>query len=174
MAQHFDFVMDLPQDYYAAIGEFMFRTAQLEMQLHEILWRAISIDNKQGRVLTVGREAGADIRRMLNTVISEKSAGRWLSPKTAEGSRFIREIESLTKDAKDFIEFRNNLAHGAWQSPVGARDSRPQLLFMKTSDEKILARFDAKIDADHIRAQCTHLRALNLKAQRLLIDPVSR
>lgn len=164
MAQHFDFVMDLPQDYYAAIGEFMFRTAQLEMQLHEILWRAINIDNKQGRVLTVG--LGADIRRILNTVISAKSAGRWLS----RDSRFIREIGSLTKSTEKFVAFRNKLAHGAWQARVGDRDSQPQLLFMNTSDEKILAKFDAKIDAGYIRAQCEKLRELNLRAQRLLID----
>ena len=45
-----DFVMNLPYQYYPAIGEFIFRCGQLENQLHAILWRAIDIDNKQGRL----------------------------------------------------------------------------------------------------------------------------
>lgn len=33
--------MDLEQEYYSAIGEFIFRYAQLEYQMHELVWFAL-------------------------------------------------------------------------------------------------------------------------------------
>jgi len=73
-----DFVLNLPQQYYLAIGEFMFRVGQLEVQMQEILWRAIDVDNKQGRVLTVGT-AAKTIRSMLQTVVSDDARGQWIT-----------------------------------------------------------------------------------------------
>ena len=77
MAEIRDFVLNLPHRYYLAIGEFMFRAAQLEVQMQEILWRAINLDNKQERVLTVGTGANT-IRAMLQTVVSDEVKGRWI------------------------------------------------------------------------------------------------
>ncbi len=51
--------LKLPVKYYAPIGEFIFRWAQLEYQMQEIIWRSLDIDNPEGRTLTVGMGARA-------------------------------------------------------------------------------------------------------------------
>ena len=50
-------VMRLPSRYYRQIGEFIFRYAQLEYQLHEIVWALLALDYKAGRILTVGTDS---------------------------------------------------------------------------------------------------------------------
>lgn len=164
-----DFVMDLPHEYYPCLGEFMFRCSQLEMQMHEILWRAMNIGNKEGRVLTIG--AGAQtIRGMLSTVTSDETQGMWLSRKRDKiERRLIQEIDSLVSRSRDFTELRNRIAHGSWQSPLGDH-SDVQLLFMKEQSEKYLARIDRNIDKAYLYKQCRAIKALNVKAQLLILD----
>lgn len=166
MAQLNDFVMNLPHQYYPAIGEFIFRCGQLENQLHEILWRAIDINNKQGRVLTIGTDAKV-VRGMLSTVTSDESKGFWIpiSEKTLRQT-----INSLVKNSKEFTKLRNKIAHGTWQSPVGGKAHDVRLLFMKEQDEKYYAKFDPGLDDAYIHRQCKQLKALNLKAKTLLLS----
>ena len=57
MAREFDNALRLPTEYYAPIGEVIYRWAQLEYQMHEIIWRSLGIDNKTGRTLTIGMDA---------------------------------------------------------------------------------------------------------------------
>lgn len=166
MAQDRDFVMNLPHTYYPALGEFIFRCGQLENQMHEILWRALSIDNKQGRTLTIGADIKA-IRGMLTTAASDEAKNRWI-PSSERNIR--QEINSLVLKSKEHIELRNRIAHGAWQSPVGGAPSDIQLLFTKERGEKILAKYDPTLDDAHIHKQCTELKKLNLKAKKLLLS----
>lgn len=164
-----DFVMHLPNEYYAPLGEFMFRCSQLEMQMHEILWRAIDIDNKQGRVLTIG--AGAQtIRGMLSTVTSDALQGRWLSRNKEKIERtIIQEVDSLIGKSREYTELRNRLAHGSWQAPIDGEYENVRLLFMKQQDEKYYARSDPKINAQFLHDQCREVRSLNIKAQLLIL-----
>jgi hypothetical protein len=161
-----DFVMNLPHEYYPALGEFMFRVAQLEMQLHEILWRSMNIGNRDGRILTIGSPAKA-IRGMLRNVVSDEMKGTWLDRKKNAG--LVQGIEKLLNKAKPFADLRNKIAHGCWQSRVGSNDD-VQLLFIKEQDEKYLARVDPKINAAYIHQQCKQLKSLNLMAKQLSHD----
>ena len=111
-----DFVLNLPTDYYLAIGEFIFRSGQLEVQMQEILWRAIDLDNKQGRVLTAGTGANP-IRSMLQTVISDDAKGTWIAEHTPEGKAIIDAISSLVSKSKDFSELRNRIAMARGNHP---------------------------------------------------------
>src|SRR5687767_8002568 len=86
--------INLPHQYYPALGEFVFRCAQLEYQLQEMTWRAIDIDNKQGRVLTIGAPTKA-LRGMLLTITSTHSKERWVKNKT-----HVQEINSIVRQAK--------------------------------------------------------------------------
>lgn len=166
MAQDFDFNVNLPHDYYPAIGEFIFRCAQLESQLHEVLWRAIGIDNKQGRVLTIGTDAKV-IRGMLRTVAGEASKGRWI-PQSKK--ILIQEINSLVGKAKEFSDLRNKIAHGSWQSPVRGKASEVQLLYTKERDQKILAKYDPSVGVAYLHQACAKVRTLNMKAKTLIHD----
>ena len=60
-----DVAIDLPSKYYPAIGEFLFRYAQLEYQMHEIIWRALDLENTEGRVLTIERIGSLSDLRLL-------------------------------------------------------------------------------------------------------------
>ena len=162
---HMDFVMNLPHQYYPAIGEFMFRCAQLEMQMHEIAWRATNIDNKQGRTLTIGADSKV-IRGILGTATIPGMKGAWI-PDSEKAIK--QEINYLREHSKPFVKLRNRIAHGSWQSPVDGKHSEVQLLAVKEQDEKYYARFDPSIDDAHIHQQCKLLKALNLRAKALLI-----
>ena len=53
MAKIYDLPLQLPSRYYAPIGEVIYRWALLEFQMQAIIWRAMGIDNPQGRTLTI-------------------------------------------------------------------------------------------------------------------------
>jgi hypothetical protein len=163
---HRDFVMNLKAEYYPALGEFIFRVAQLETQLHEILWRAIGIGNKEGRVLTIGSPIKA-IRGMLYNVTSDQMNGRWLDRKTQ--ASLVQRIETLLMKAKPFADLRNKIAHGSWQSTVrGTHDHH--IIYVREQDEKFLAKSDPKVDDAYLHQQCGKLKSLNLMAKQLSYD----
>lgn len=161
-----DFVMNLPHEYYPAIGEFMFRCGQLEHQMHNILWAAIDLDPKKGRLLTIGSPVKT-MRAMLRTSVSPEMRGHWI-PNTEKA--LIQGICSVAQRSKEFTDFRNKIAHGAWQYPVRGKSTNTSLIFVKEQNEKFLARVDTSIDAAHIHAKCARLKSVNLFAKQLLID----
>lgn len=169
MATVCDFVMHLPQDYYPCLGEFMFRCSQLESQMHEVLWRAVNIGNREGRILTIGT-ANKALRGMLQSVTSDQMRGHCLSKATARERKLIQEINSLVSKSREFTELRNRMAHGSWQSPIKGRYEDVQLLFMREQNEKYLARFDRSINDSFLQKKCRDLKALNIKAQLLILD----
>lgn len=162
-----DFVLNLPHQYYLAIGEFMFRAGQLEVQMQEILWRAIDLDNRQGRVLTVGT-AAKTVRAMLQTVVSDEAREQWIKKHTPKGKTIIQRICSLVHKSKEFADLRNKIAHGSWQSPVRGDKSDARLVYMRERDEKYLARTDPNLDDSYLHKKCAELRSLNMKAHELL------
>src|SRR6185312_8320090 len=104
-------VVDLPSQYYAAIGEFLFRFAQLEYQLHEIVWLALQLGYEQGRILTIG----TDFRVLCGMIgtITHPDADTWVK----KHRTIVQEMNHVAGHGRKQIALRNRLAHGSWQSP---------------------------------------------------------
>ena len=160
MAQFYHPVMDLPPEYYPAIGEFMFRFAQLENQLHEIVWMAMDLGYQEGRILTIG----TDFRVLCAQIktITRLDARVWVKNKT-----LIQEMNSIAGNGRKHLDFRNKIAHGSWQSPDGGQ-KQAQLLFTKHEEERILPRYDRTLDDKRIHRRAGQLRALNERARKLI------
>jgi hypothetical protein len=158
MAQIAQPVMGLPHPYYAAIGEFLFRFAQLEYQLNEIIWSALQLDYKTGRTLTIG----SDVKVLCQTIKTIANTRRkiWIKDPT-----LIQEMNSIANTATSLRERRNAIAHGSWQSttgqPIGAI-----LHFMK--NDRILPRADKSIDDRRIASDAAKLHDLNQRAKKLI------
>jgi hypothetical protein len=166
MAVVHDFAMNLPPDYYPAIGEFMFRCSQLEMQMHQIAWRVFNLENPVGRILTIGTPYKA-IRSMLGASVSPEMKGSLIPDKEKS---VIQAINSLTLKSKQYFDLRNKIAHGGWEYPVGGKPENTRLLFVRERNQKYLATYDANLDAAYLHKQCAGIKSLNLAAKRLMFD----
>jgi hypothetical protein len=155
MAQIHVVAEGLPPEYYAPFGELIFRWAQLEYQMQEIIWRAMGLDNKQGRVLTIGKDARAIIQTLRTITL------RWTNNATDKQLAC-----SIAHGATQVIEFRNHLAHCSWQHPPGEPDN-VYLHYMKEKEERLLPKAK-KHDPDEIRAKADKLQKLNEKAAKLI------
>ncbi len=96
-------VMDLPHSYYPAMGEYLFRFAQLEYQLHEIVWMAFDIAYKPGRILTIGTDLKV-VAAMINVIAKDS---RWIKSPTRR-----QEMNSLANRARSYAPLRNSIVHG--------------------------------------------------------------
>jgi hypothetical protein len=156
MAKLYDLPLQLPPRYYAPIGEVIYRWALLEFQMQAIIWRAMELDNKQGRTLTVGMDA-----RVLTGIFRTLNR-RWAANKTE-----IKMIGSLAKDVFDLYDDRNNLAHGVWMYPRGGKQSDVWLSYMKPSQNRILPRAEKRMPRQII-ATANKIKKLNRRAERLI------
>jgi hypothetical protein len=114
MAQFAQPAIDLPASYYAAIGEFLFRFAHLEYQLHEIIWASMGLGYKSGRTLTIGTNTNS-LRAMIRTIAL---GATWL-----KGEALRKELKAIANEIKDHASWRNAIAHASWQSPYGTPDN---------------------------------------------------
>jgi hypothetical protein len=151
-------VMHLPKPYYRAIGEFIFRYSQLEYQLHEIVWMSLDLSHKQGRILTIGTDITVICRQL--KVITSKDT--WVKKKKRKD-----EIDYLSKQASDLNEFRNQIAHGSWQSLDGT-SKNVCVHIMKPSQHRYLPKADFSKTDKTIRVKCVELKVLNLRAKKLI------
>lgn len=156
MARKYDNALHLPPEYYAPIGEVIFRWAQLEHQMQEIIWRAVGIDNKVGRTLTVGMDA-----RTLSTILGTLTL-KWLAHPTEK-----QMANSIAKGARSLANFRNHLAHGSWEYPKGGDPADVRLIYMKETEQRIRPRAK-KHGPPEIKDNADKLRRLNEKAQKLI------
>ena len=156
MATQHDVMMKLPVSYYRAIGEFLFRFAQLEYQLHEIAWFALGLDHKRGRVFTIGTDVKV-LCGILNTITMKDI---WIKDKFDN-----QEINSIANRVRNHSTFRNQLAHGSWQE---SNQQKPRLVFMKERDERYLPKYDASIDDALIQTKAGQLKNLNHRAKKLI------
>jgi hypothetical protein len=147
-------LMDLPARYYSAIGEFLFRYSQLEYQLHEIIWFAMSLGYKRGRVLTIGTDNRV-LRGIVSTITFD---ARWIKDQSLR-----QEMNYIAGVAKKHSVFRNRLVHGAW-----CDGGAPRLHYMKEKEYRFIPRYDPKIDDRTIADYAGSLRAANLRAQKLI------
>ena len=162
MARMNDLPLELPSKYYPAIGETLYRWALLEFQMQAIIWRAMGLDNRQGRTLTVGMKAPVLIGIL-----------RTLTLKWAVNKTEIRSIKALATDAQDLADDRNILAHGVWMYPQGGDPSDVFLHYMKKSHYRILPHAEKK-SPRNIKSTATKIRKLNERAERLLARIVVR
>jgi len=160
MAQFHDPVMRLPEPYYAAIGEMLFRFWQLEYQMHEIVWFASGIEYKIGRILTIG----TDVKVLCGQINNLAGRDRWV-----RSARLRQEMNSIANNARKLAKPRNQLAHGSWQAP-GRDPQKAVLHFMMEKEDRFLPRFDPKFDDTHIRSITGKLRDLNERARKLILD----
>lgn len=151
-------VMHLPKPYYRAIGEFLFRYAQLEYQLHEIVWNSFDISYKQGRILTIG----TDIKVICGQLKVITSKDTWVKKPARK-----KEIDAISQSAFDLYEFRNQIAHGSWQSLDGT-SKNVCLHIMKKSHFRYMPKADFSITDKTIKDKCAEVRVLNLRAKKLI------
>lgn len=161
-----DFSMNLPHEYYPAIGEFIFRFGQLEHQLHIMLCVTLDLDPKSGRILTVGAPVKA-IRGMIETAISPDMRGYYISDSQR---KLLQKMHSLLNKCRGFDTLRNKLAHGAWEYAINGKFEDVGLVYVKERDQKYLAKKDKSVNAAYIHKECAKLKSANLAAKFLLID----
>ena len=159
MAQNNEVDLDLPHPYYAAIGEYIFLCSQLEYQISKIIWRAMDLDNKQGRTLTIGMKVNV-LRGILTTITN---TDRWVKNKT-----HLQEINVIRNQCREFSKLRIHLAYGVWGYLTGGDKSNVALSYMKESNEKMLVKRDTSITDAEFHRRIGKVRAINLRAQRLI------
>src|SRR5687768_15754575 len=152
-------VMRLPAANYRAIGEFMFRYAQLENQLHELVWHSLRLGYKPGRIMTIG----TDIKVLCGMIGAITSTRDWIADKT-----MADEINAVSKIAFDLNEDRNLIAHGSWQAAMGVRGAVAKLSKTKKRHNRILPTAAESMTAVGIRKKCAELKQANLRARKLL------
>ena len=152
---------DLPHEYYAPIGEFMFRYAQLEYMLHEIAWRCIDIDNKQGRTLTIGADVSV-LRATINTITS---TDRWVTT-----PRIRSEAGYIVGQAKAYAALRNQLAHGSWQFPKSGRSDDVLMCYMKETAEQRLMPQARRPKCDEFYRAAGKLKSVIQRAKKLVAE----
>lgn len=150
--------MKLPPAYYPAIGEFMFRYAQLENQLHEIVWHAFDLNYPKGRILTIGTDA----RVLIGMVQGIANSTHWIKNKTTK-----QEMNAVAKKAKELYPHRNLIAHGSWQGDT-INDPEPFLVRSKDPEHRILPRLATDVTFSAIHKWANELRSTNERARRLL------
>ena len=115
----------LPDEYNTQIGAIIAKWATLEFLMMTIIWRAMGLDNEEGRVLTVGMGTNVLLGILRNL------PKRWIADDLTK-----KEVADLVKAVGESVEARNYLAHGVWTRFEG--DPLPYLNFMKQGDHRIL------------------------------------
>lgn len=125
MARVGNVLLHLPDDHYTQIGAIISKWATLEFQMMAIIWRAMALDNSEGRVLTVGM--GTQVLCGILRSLPKK----WIAE---DGVK--TDLIKLTDAVSKYSEGRNFLAHGIWTMFPG--DPAPYLNFMKQAEHRIL------------------------------------
>jgi len=158
MSQIDTVVTALPHEYCQPIGEFLFRFAQLEYQLQEVIWAALDLGPKEGRILTIGAD-GKALRQMAKTITG---VDLWVKTKQHK-----QEINMVAEALRKHSEMRNAIAHGSWQSPDG-RSSGARLHFMKRSENRIVPKYKPSLDDRLIQKWASQLKSANERARKLI------
>ncbi|MCZ6637298.1 MAG: hypothetical protein O7C66_03790 [Alphaproteobacteria bacterium] len=122
-----------------------------------IIWRALELDNKKGRTLTVGMGAKPLIG-IIKTITL-----RWAVNKTE-----IRVIKALAAVASEVYDDRNNLAHGVWMYPENGNPNDIYLHYMKTPRAYRILPKAEKLHPRDIKSTATKIKRLNERAERLI------
>jgi hypothetical protein len=147
--------LNLPAQHYRAIGEVTARWARLEFILQMLIWRAMDIDNKAGRVLTLKSAAP----KLLD--MTRKLEYRWIGDRQT-----VAALRVFAKDAEALYAERNALVHGIW----GRFKGRPKPLTLHRMDGKtgkVLPTGD-ELTPNAMLATAGKIHQLNRRADALL------
>jgi hypothetical protein len=154
MARVGNLLLHLPDDHYTQIGAVITKWATLEFQMMAIIWRAMELDNIEGRVLTVGM--GTQVLCGILRNLPKK----WIVDNDVKA-----DVIKLTDGVSKYAEGRNFLAHGIWT--VFPDDSAPYLNFMKKAEHRILPAAQP-VKPDELKLFSQILDQLNLLANGIL------
>jgi hypothetical protein len=152
----YEIPVDLPSRYYPAMGEIIARCAILENQMRHIIWRASGIDNRLGRVLTVGMEANVLIATVKN--LSDKWGGH---------ATIKQGMNSVANQARPLFKERNLVAHGIWGYPIGRKPRIWRFYRMFEAQDRVMPAAVKKSPKDLAKI-AAQLRRLNLRAEELI------
>jgi len=148
MAQLFGHPESIPKSHYKGVGEIVARWAMLEHHIERLLWKALNLDNKKGRLLTHSLGTRAKIQ-MLKTITL-----RWIaSPKEQ------KEVRAIAKAADRLANRRHAIAHGIWGHPLG-KPTQIHLFYMREGHQRILPQVE-RIKASDLARVATAVRALD-------------
>ena len=156
MVQIHSLLLSLEDPYYLQLGAIAQQWAALEYQLQNIIWRAMGLDNKQGRVLTVGMSPDA-----LSGVLRNLPR-QWITDDNIK-----IELKELLNDIKDNIEWRNAFIHGIWTADANKPDDLPWLNYIKSGEERILPRAQ-QVTPEYLHLFAQTVDALNHRASAIL------
>lgn len=151
----------LPDEYYTQIGAIIAKWATLEAQMMFIIWRAMGLENEEGRVLTVG------MGTQVLCGILRNLPRKWVTDEKLKVA-----LSQLVKFVSDSADSRNYLAHGMWTKYPD--DPLPYLNFMKSGEHRILpgaqavtpeqlGYFSKSLDAmNQLAAQIAHVLGGNV------------
>ena len=152
--------LNLPVQHYRAIGEVTARWARLEFVLQMLIWRAMGIDNKVGRVLTIRTPAP----KLLELISALEH--RWIGNRQT-----VADLRALAKDVKKLYGERNALAHGIW----GRFKGRVKPLTLHRMDGKagkVLPSGDA-LTPNAMKETARKIHQLNKRADALLAKVIA-
>lgn len=161
MAQIYEVAANLPHQYYPAIGEFIFYYSQLEYLLHELIWRCLDVDNKQGRTLTIGTDVSV-LLATLNTILYTE---RWV-----ESPRLKGEIGNVTAPASKYRGLRNQIAHGLWQHPRNGDKNHIRMTYMKETSDQRLIPHGRPLEPEELHRAAAKLKTAVLRGKKLIAE----
>lgn len=148
------FPRDLPNEYYAAIGEIAARWSWLEHQLHVIIRVILRLDKKQGRIVIVGM----GVKPMASMI--RGLALRWVSD-----ARLKNDLRAFAKATLEFKPNRDDFIHGVYCYPEGKPDTIC-LYQMRSAEERIMPGM-ARLPIKTLQNAAYHLCQLQDVAQEL-------
>jgi hypothetical protein len=157
MAMIHSVLLSLHDSYHAPIGSILTKWATLEHQLQAIIWAALDLDNKAGRVLTVGMGS-----KTLVGVIKNLHR-RWVTDPTIK-----QELNSLANAVREHSEMRNYLAHGIWTIDPINPDDTPWLNYMKDGEHRILPGAE-QVTPEQLAEYAKIIATLNERAEEILL-----
>lgn len=156
MAMTHNVILSLDDRYHAPIGSILTKWATLEHQLQVIIWAALGLDNKTGRVLTVGMGSKTLVGILKNL------HRRWITDPTIK-----QELNLLANDVRKHSEMRNFIAHGIWTIDGNNPADIPWLNYMKEGEHRILPGAE-QITPEQLTDYSEVIASLNKTASDLL------
>ena len=147
--------LDIPNEYYSAIGAVLAKWALLEWQVQNVIWSSIGIGPKEGRTLTIGMHS------QTLTAILRNLPRKWITDASLN-----KEVIALADGMKALVPSRNYLAHGIWAYDENDPKQKLHLQFMKEGKHRILPGSEPW-EPQHLRLIAANIRVFNKAAHRI-------
>ena len=154
MALYAKFPVDLPPEYYAAIGEIAARWNWLEFHLGMLVRVGFGLGKKEGRILTGGMAV------KVKCPILKIMAKKWVKDRTLQAG-----LHKLADDIQKMTDDRNELVHALYCHKSGQPDKLGRYVMM-SGDQRYLPHFDP-VPVSRLQECASDLRALQDKTVQL-------